>query len=48
MNNDFNIQNPKSYKVALYIRLSKEDLKPRRIRKYLKSKIYITKFYQAI
>lgn len=28
MNNLFNITNPKYYKVALYIRLSKEDLKP--------------------
>ena len=28
MNNLFNISNPEYYKVALYIRLSKEDLKP--------------------
>ena len=28
MNNLFNITNPEYYKVALYIRLSKEDLKP--------------------
>ena len=31
MINNFYIQNSKKYKTALYIRLSKEDLKPRRI-----------------
>lgn len=29
MNNPFQIDCPQNYKVALYIRLSKEDLKPR-------------------
>lgn len=40
MIDNINIANPLMYKVALYIRLSKEDLKERRIRKYIKSTFY--------
>ena len=35
-----------NYKAALYIRLSKEDLKQRRIRKYFKSALNFKTIYQ--